>query len=185
LPNIWDRDGIGNVLMSQEMERLLESTYRDRLPPEGVLRSVLLVSAALCASFGIVFGLVALLDPNLGAMQRIVLVAFLGVFTGVVLPWWLGRLAVKVEVDDSGLSVRLWPFRAVRVPHRRIERVESVTVDPLAEYGGWGIKGTADDQLFGMSGTAGVRVHYRDGEHARRLTILTSDTEALAVALGA
>lgn len=162
-----------------------EVVYQDQLPSEGVTRGVLWLSALICASFGVVFGVMALFDQSLSVIEQIAAVSLLAILAGVLVPWWLVRMAVKVRVDRNELRVRLWPFRAAEVPRSQITNIETVTVSPLREYGGWGIKGSKKDRLYGMSGTEGVRVHYRYGGDVRKLTILTSDTEGLSDALGA
>src|SRR5690606_25176662 len=48
-------------------------------------------------------------------------------------------LVFRVRVNGNGLRVRSligWPN--TRIPLERIERVETVQIDPMREFGGWG-----------------------------------------------
>ena len=47
----------------------------------------------------------------------------------------------RVRIDDSGLEARSaigWPI--IRVPARDIEQVSATEINPLGEFGGWGIR---------------------------------------------
>jgi hypothetical protein len=114
----------------------------------------------------------------------------LGVVTG---DWWMlvpmglvslllvGSLGWRVTIDRGGLRIRNllgWP--SYRVPADEIVRADATTVDPLAEFGGWGVR-------YGRAGTVGfvgrkgeaIAVERTGG---RRL-VATVDDSARAAAL--
>ena len=103
-------------------------------------------------------------------------------FISIVFGVWIATLAITVKVDPDILSVRLWPFKSAVVERSGIDKIESVKIDPLRDYGGWGIKGGRDDRLFGFSNGQAVRIHF---EGTRKLTVLTDDPDSLIEAVAA
>jgi hypothetical protein len=90
------------------------------------------------------------------------------------------RLTVIVDVD--GVHIRFFPLRRLTIPHRRIVGVESVTYEPIGEFGGWGIKGPPGrwGWCYTVSGNRGVRIEL-DNRH--RLLIGSQRPEELAEAI--
>jgi hypothetical protein len=90
-------------------------------------------------------------------------------------------LVFRVRVTAAGLQVRSaigWPH--TRIPLRDITRVETVRVDPFAEFGGWGWR-------LGLDGRRGVVLRRGDALQVTRtggkVFVVTVDaaTEAAAV----
>lgn len=92
----------------------------------------------------------------------------------------LASLAVTVYVGKERVSVRIWPLMGTDIPAAEIDGVEVVVVDPLRDYGGWGIKGGKDDRLYGFGRGKAVRIHYQG---FRQVTILSDDPDVLIQAL--
>jgi hypothetical protein len=68
------------------------------------------------------------------------------------------------EVRDAELVVRfrgLW--RAKHVPLREVKSAETITFDPLRDYGGYGIRTTRQGKAYIAKGTQGVRLKLADG----------------------
>ncbi len=64
------------------------------------------------------------------------------------------------------------------IPIDRVLNSEVVKIDPMRDYGGWGLKGTRRDKLIGGGGTSAIRITYthKSGEE-RKLTFLTDQAE--------
>ena len=108
----------------------------------------------------------------------------LSVLAGGVLPALLWTMQLRVRVDDRLYSVRLWPtpFKS-QVPRREIRDVHTREVDPMRDYGGWGIKGKRHDLLYSLGGKQAVTVQYRRKGQTRKLTVTTERADELLAAL--
>lgn len=72
------------------------------------------------------------------------------ILTGLMLVLIAAMLTFRVRVDAAGLTVRSalgWP--RTRIPLAQVAKVESVQVNPFAEFGGWGWR-------LGLDGRRGV-----------------------------
>jgi len=80
----------------------------------------------------------------------------------------LNLLCLKTRVTDRELVVS---FGAVLPFYRRhfalpnITAAEAVTYSPLADYGGWGIRGWGRNTALNARGNQGVRMLLSDGSH--------------------
>lgn len=93
----------------------------------------------------------------LGLVVALTLIMSALLVTSLVLQspgWWVMALVAllvlallpatsrfRVRIDDSGLEARSaigWPI--IRVPARDIEQVAATEINPLGEFGGWGIR---------------------------------------------
>ncbi|WP_136520490.1 DUF1648 domain-containing protein [Cellulomonas telluris] len=100
----------------------------------------------------------------------------------VVLAALLGAMSVfRVRVDAAGLTARSalgWP--TLRVPLDEVEEARTVTVDPFADFGGWGYR-------VGAQGRVGVVLRRGEGLEVRRTggraMVVTVDDAATAAAL--
>lgn len=94
-------------------------------------------------------------------------------------------LAWRVRVDGAGLTVRSMPFGwpAVVIPVSDIARVETVAVEPLSEFGGYGWR-WAPGRSFGVIARRGeaIEVERHDG---RRFTVTVDDAARGAALLAA
>lgn len=79
---------------------------------------------------------------------------------------WLvlfGRLVTEVGAD--GLSVQLRPLtRRHLFAWDEIASAEACSYEPIAEYGGWGVRRGRDGRAYNVSGNRGVRLVLRGGE---------------------
>ncbi|SNZ04409.1 Protein of unknown function [Natronoarchaeum philippinense] len=89
---------------------------------------------------------------------------------------------LTTAVRDDGISVRFFPFhlRPRHVPIDAIERVEAVEYSPIGEYGGWGVRWSADGWAYNVSGSDGVRIERQDG---KPLLIGSQRADELAAAI--
>ncbi|MEO5535301.1 MAG: hypothetical protein ABIR17_09245 [Pseudolysinimonas sp.] len=85
-----------------------------------------------------------------------------------------------VRVDENGLRVRSalgWPVFSI--PAREVESAGVSAIEPLREFGGWGLRGTPRRFAVVTRGGEGLEVHRRDG----RVFLVTVDDAATGAAL--
>jgi hypothetical protein len=120
-------------------------------------------------------------------------------WTGIILALVVGpfvvlsRANLRIEVRDTGLRLRLWPFhlRARTVPYADIASITATEISPLGEFGGVGVRlqptvsrwGVRFDGPLGyiVEGTQAVRIE-RDG--GRTLVVTSVDPHALVRTVG-
>ncbi len=90
------------------------------------------------------------------------------------------RLVVEVRADH--VTIRYFPILRRRIPLKDIERVEARKYSPIAEYGGWGIRGWYRGRIsYSVSGNRGVELVLTGG---RRVMIGSRRADDLAEAIG-
>ena len=95
-----------------------------------------------------------------------------------VFSYGLLRMYLELRIDDERIAARAWPFPSTVVPIDQVLKSEVVEINPMWEYGGWGIKGTKRDRLIGGGGTTAVRITYiHESGEERKLTFLTERAE--------
>lgn len=86
---------------------------------------------------------------------------------GLVLPWILYSLALRVEVRQGTLAIRfttpLFPLFRKTIRLEQVQSAEDVTYRPLRDYGGWGIRFGAKGTAYTMSGSRGVKLRLGAG----------------------
>ena len=93
-------------------------------------------------------------------------------------------MRVRIRVDNHHYTVRLWPtpFKS-QVAKREIRDVYSREIDPMRNYGGWGVKGKRRDLLYSLGGRKAVTVEFRRKGQTRKLTVTTEQADELLAAL--
>lgn len=107
--------------------------------------------------------------------------AILTVVVGVLVA---STCVFRVQVSVAGLRVRsIVGFPAFRIPADDVRAARTIDVNPLAEFGGWGVR-KAMDGRFGVVLRAGqaMEVTRHDG---RIFVVTTDDAETAASALAA
>lgn len=91
---------------------------------------------------------------------------------------------LNTKITDKGIYYRLFPFH---LKHRLIaasdiEKIYVRKYKPLAEYGGWGIKGGSGGLAYNVSGNMGIQIVLKNG---KKILVGTGNadkaTEAVAV----
>ncbi len=125
-----------------------------------------------------------LVDESPGSPWEWVGVIAVVVLAGGILPASLWTMQLRVRVDDRHYTVRLWPtpFKS-QVSRREIRKVYGREVDPMRDYGGWGLKGKRHDLLYSLGGKQAVTVEYRRKSQTRKLTVTTEQADELLAAL--
>jgi hypothetical protein len=89
---------------------------------------------------------------------------FLPLILPVLILLWLFAVRLETEVEDAGVRLR---FRGLWFPKTfawsNIQSAEAVSYRPLLQYGGWGIHRGFREWAWNVSGSEGVRLHFRDG----------------------
>ena len=152
----------------------------------GIVRGILI---GLCVVptvlVGWVSGFVALADYELVGAERVTVIVMLFGVVGVVMPLWLVRMRAELAVGPDEIRVRLVGLYGVRIDPTQVEGVVVDRVDPMTDYRGYGIKGSREDRLIGMSGTHGVRITHRHGDGYRTVTFLCDTADEASAAAGA
>ena len=95
----------------------------------------------------------------------------------------LNLLRLRTTLTDRDLVVTfgaLFPLYRRRIARADVVSFEAVTYSPIADYGGWGIKGMPGNSALNARGNRGVRLTLRDG---KRLLIGSQKPDELAAAL--
>lgn len=75
-------------------------------------------------------------------------------------------IRLETEITQQGVRVRFYPIHAefrtylwdsIKTAHTRIYK-------PIAEYGGWGIKGSRENRAFNIAGNEGLQLVLKDGK---------------------
>ncbi len=131
-----------------------------------------------------VLGLTTLFSlGSLSAVPR--LPAWIGLYAGLSLTLVVNLLCLRTTVTSSDLIVAfgvLFPLYRKRITLADIASAEPVIYSPLAEYGGWGIRGWGRNIALNARGNRGVRLTLQDG---RRVLVGSQRPDALAAALTA
>jgi hypothetical protein len=74
-------------------------------------------------------------------------------------------LRLETRLDAAGIHYRLFPLQwAWRSrPWAEVAQAYVRAYDPLAEYGGWGLKGSRSNRAYNIAGDQGLQLVLRDG----------------------
>ena len=98
--------------------------------------------------------------------------------------WLLFGSRLQVEIRDTGISLRFWPYMSKTkiIAPNQISFFEVRTYKPIREYGGWGlrkgVKKTGD--AYNVHGNIGLQLVLNDG---KRVLIGTQRPEAILRAM--
>lgn len=101
-------------------------------------------------------------------------------FFGVGLPIFFLRLRLVVIVRPESIDIDYRPLTRRSIPMDTIVGVEARDYRPLAEYGGWGIRGWGNRIAYNVRGNRGVDLTLIDG---RRVLIGSQRANELATAI--
>ena len=108
--------------------------------------------------------------------------AWIGPVTAAVITVLFFLVRLDTRLDGSGVYYRLSPLHRKwqHQPWATISRASVRTYDPLAEYGGWGLKGSATNRTYNVAGTDGLQLELTDG---RRILLGTQQPALLGKVL--
>ncbi len=99
---------------------------------------------------------------------------------GVGLPALLLLMHVRTTVASDRLAIEVWPFSHREIPAETIATFGKRTVNPIRNYGGWGIRGWGSDRAYLMHGDTGVQLVLTNGD---RVLVGSSLPDELATAI--
>lgn len=99
---------------------------------------------------------------------------------GILFPIGFYKMRLDVQVFEDHISIRYFPLTTRLIDVEDIVEVESITYNPIREFGGWGIRGWSDHRAYTISGNRGVRLLLNNRDH---LLIGSQNPEKLALAV--
>ncbi len=118
------------------------------------------------------FAVTGIVDSSLSNLDRIG--ATVATFACIAAAYTLWCLDLELRINSERVTARAWPLRSTVVPIDQVLNTEVVQIDPMGDYGGWGLKGTKQDKLIGGGGTTALRITYlHESSEERKLTFLT------------
>ena len=137
-------------------------------------RATFLVMAAVMAGFGVYagYGVTDLYSSGESVLEMVGVA--LGSAFAFVMSFGLFRFHLELRISENRVAARAWPFPWTEVPIDQVLTSEVVQINPWRDYGGWGLKGSAQDRLIGGGGTTALRITYtHESGEKRKLTFLT------------
>lgn len=91
-------------------------------------------------------------------------------------------IRLRVQIDAPGISLRFTPFYKRFYPWSQIVVAELVSVDPLGDFGGWGLKYSSRFKSWGylIRGEDALRISLADG---KQIYATITDPEAAQQAI--
>lgn len=111
-------------------------------------------------------------------VSLIVVIVFGIVFTGLLL-----RTKLTVEILSTELRFKFFPLinKWRSIERSAIKQFELRTYKPIAEYGGWGIRGKSkSNKAYNVSGNIGLQLYLNDG---RQILFGTQRKKAMEYAM--
>lgn len=99
-------------------------------------------------------------------MIQFLFVILIWLFFIVVFPLWIFLIRLDTQVRSGGIFLR---FRYLHInwivlPFSEITKAESITYNPLRDYGGWGIRYGPKGKAYNVHGNYGVLLTLIDGK---------------------
>ncbi len=101
---------------------------------------------------------------------------------GLVFGWFLMRMKLNVEITQEEIRFRFAPVLSKwrNIKREDINRFEVRTYRAIAEYGGWGIKGSRKNKAYNVRGNIGLQLYLNDG---KKLLLGTQKKQAINFAM--
>lgn len=95
-----------------------------------------------------------------------IMVFWFGLLPMLLVMALIASIQLKTTITDAGVNVRLFPLinRTIFFSWEEMERVYVRQYAPIKEYGGWGLKGTAKNRAYNVSGKQGLQLELKDGK---------------------
>jgi len=101
--------------------------------------------------------------PDEPQEQRILGAVILGV-AAVAIQWLVAGLSVRLYRDVMVMGLGYSGLISRKVRYDGIVSLESVRYNPLRDFGGWGVRGTAQKRIWSSRGNEAVLLHLADGK---------------------
>jgi len=91
-------------------------------------------------------------------------------------------ISFKMRIDDVGIHYKYLPFyvKYTTITWYNVSDAYVRDYNPLYEYGGWGIKGSAKNKSLSVSGKTGLQLVLRDGKRLMLGTRHPVEVKAIA-----
>lgn len=122
----------------------------------------------ICAVFviffwGIVYVQLGLSKPvGSKPMSNVGVVVFACIF-GLILPLLLVLIRIRIQVGKDTLIIRIIPFYRKTFELQRIQLLTIEEVNPLKQFGGWGIRLNGEAVGYIFNGTGAIKLKLIDG----------------------
>jgi hypothetical protein len=77
--------------------------------------------------------------------------------------WLLYNMRLITIVDQRGIDLHMWPLRRRFIPFMEIRSAMARDYNPIAEYGGWGLRLGRKGWAYNMRGRRGVQLELSKG----------------------
>lgn len=101
---------------------------------------------------------------------------------GIGLPLLFWTMGLIVEIYPNRILLRYVPLSQRSINLDTIDSINIRTYQPIRQFGGWGIRGAAENRAYTVSGNQGVEVTTKDGH---RILIGSQNPQELALAIEA
>lgn len=80
---------------------------------------------------------------------------------------FFGWVRLETRLDHEGVRFRFFPFHRKErsIPWDQVERAWVRSYRPIPEFGGWGLRLGRGGRAYTVSGTTGLQLVLRDGQH--------------------
>ena len=111
-----------------------------------------------------------------------VLLIILWILFGILMPLFLLNIQLITIITTDGIYIRFIPFyfKYRRFDFTDIEEYEVRKYKVIAEYGGYGIRGTKKNRAYNVKGDTGLQIIFKDGN---KLLIGTQKPEEIQMAV--
>ncbi|MFN3999622.1 hypothetical protein [Algoriphagus sp.] len=77
----------------------------------------------------------------------------------IIVSTFLFKLKLKTRIDETGIHYAYFPLIKWRtISKKQIKSAELIMFNPLADHGGWGIKGNKTTKAYTVIGDAGLSI---------------------------
>jgi hypothetical protein len=132
---------------------------------------IFMTCIATAGVFGYIFVMQVVLNHQIGdhpmSNNALTLTAILVIGVDAIIVWLVLASNMVTEVRPDGLFIRYYPFHPKfrKIPIENALSIEVVTYNPIADYGGWGLRYGKNGRAYNPCGNRGVRITKDDGKH--------------------
>ena len=119
-------------------------------------------------------------NPAETGILYLILLFELVIMGGIILLIYKIRLKVEIKTESLWFSFPPLARKWKCIKKEEIARFETRTYRPVAEYGGWGIKGSNKNKAYNISGNVGLQLYLKNG---RKILFGTQEGPAMEYAM--
>lgn len=96
-----------------------------------------------------------------------VIVSLISLTITIPIVFALIKVRLETRIDKTGLMTQFWPFRFTKKTFdwKEIENCYVRKMNPVREYGGWGIRGLGSkNKAYHIYGTNGIQIKTKRGD---------------------